>query len=387
MRAIDPQSIDHFILARLAKEGLKPRSEADRTTLIRRVSLDLTGLPPTPQEVDAFVADKSPNAYEKVVDRLLASPHYGERMAMHWLDAARYADTNGFQSDTERQMWPWRDWVIAAFNRNLPFDQFTIEQLAGDLLPKPTREQIVATGFNRNHTINGEGGRIVEEWLVETVIDRVETTGADLAGPDVRLLPLPRSQVRPDHAEGVLPVLRVLQFRGGERCARRLRRSRCDPHPAVIHVRCFSLPTPEQEAQIAKLEAAVKAAEQHVAEAQKRLPQLQKEWETKFSEQLGERSRSLAAARANRGEERRRRHLHPTGRWLISRPRKTNPANDIYTITAPLPAGELTGLRIEALPDTTLPNQSLGRAHNGNFVLTGVEAEITAASLPQQLSA
>lgn len=168
--------IDNFVLERLDRQGLKPSVAADRRMLIRRVSLDLTGLPPTPAEVSAFVNDRSPDAYEKVVDRLLRSPHYGERMAMRWLDAARYADTNGYQTDAERSMWRWRDWVIGAFNRNLPYDQFTIEQLAGDLLPNPTREQIIATGFNRNHRGNGEGGIIGEEYAVEYVVDRVETT-------------------------------------------------------------------------------------------------------------------------------------------------------------------------------------------------------------------
>ncbi len=156
---------------------LQPNPQASKETLIRRVTLDLTGLPPTPAEVDAYLADESPNAYEKVVDRLLASPHYGERLALPWLDNARYADSNGFQTDSSRQMSPWRDWVINAFNRNQPFDQFTVEQLAGDMLPNATREQILATGFNRNMRINGEGGRIVEEWFAETVIDRVETVG------------------------------------------------------------------------------------------------------------------------------------------------------------------------------------------------------------------
>ncbi len=168
--------IDHFVLARLEREGLKPSAEADPRTLIRRVSFDLTGLPPTPAEVDAFLQDHSPNAYEKVVDRLLASPHYGERMAAKWLDAARYADTNGYQTDAERSMWRWRDWVIDAFNRNLPYDRFTVEQIAGDLLPGATRDQIIATGFNRNHRANGEGGIIPEEYAVEYVVDRVETT-------------------------------------------------------------------------------------------------------------------------------------------------------------------------------------------------------------------
>jgi hypothetical protein len=168
--------IDAFILARLDREGLFPSPEAERTSLIRRVTLDLTGLPPTPAEVDAFLADASPSAYENVVDRLLASPRFGERMAVRWLDAARYADTNGYQNDGDRIMWRWRDWVIEAYNHNLPFDQFTIEQLAGDMLPKPTLEQRIATGFNRNHRLNAEGGIIPEEYAVEYVVDRVETT-------------------------------------------------------------------------------------------------------------------------------------------------------------------------------------------------------------------
>ena len=199
--------IDAFIFARLEREGLHPSPEATPEQLIRRVTLDLTGLPPTIEEVDAFLRDcheesqklnsastpanpRSPSlrpsfspsaqittrAYEKVVDRLLASPRYGERMAIRWLDAARYADTSGYQSDGERTMWRWRDWVIEAFNRNLPFDQFTIEQLAGDLLPKATLAQRIATGFNRNHRGNAEGGIVPAEYAAEYVVDRVDTT-------------------------------------------------------------------------------------------------------------------------------------------------------------------------------------------------------------------
>jgi hypothetical protein len=167
---------DFFVLDRLEREELSPSPEADRVTLLRRVTLDLTGLPPTPAEVDAFLADPSPAAYEKAVDRLLASPRLGERLAVRWLDAARYADTNGYQTDGERTMWRWRDWVIEAYNRNLPFDRFTVEQLAGDLLPRPTLDQKIATGFNRNHRGNGEGGIIPEEYAVEYVVDRVDTT-------------------------------------------------------------------------------------------------------------------------------------------------------------------------------------------------------------------
>lgn len=169
-------AIDHFILARLDREGLKPSPEADKRTLIRRVTLDLTGLPPAQREIEDFLADNSANAYEKVIDRLLRSPRYGERMAIRWLDAARYADTNGYQTDAERFMWRWRDWVIDAFNDNKPFDKFTVEQLAGDLLPNATRDQIIATGFNRNHRGNGEGGSIGAEFIVEYSVDRVETT-------------------------------------------------------------------------------------------------------------------------------------------------------------------------------------------------------------------
>ncbi|MEQ8634688.1 DUF1553 domain-containing protein [Gimesia maris] len=169
--------IDAFVLARLEQEGLAPAPQADRSTLIRRLSLDLTGLPPTLTEQDAFFQDHSPKAYQSLVQRLMSSPHYGERMAMEWLDAARYADTSGYQTDGERHMWRWREWVIDAFNSNKPFDEFTIEQLAGDLLPDPTLNQKIATGFNRNHRSNSEGGIIFEEYLLEYAVDRVETTG------------------------------------------------------------------------------------------------------------------------------------------------------------------------------------------------------------------
>jgi mono/diheme cytochrome c family protein len=169
--------IDAFVFSRLAREGLAPSPEAPRETLLRRLSLDLTGLPPTPGETDVFVSDSSADAYQRLVERLLTSPAFGERMAWDWLDAARYADSNGYQGDGERTMYPWRDWVVQAFNRNLPFDQFTVWQLAGDLLPDATQEQILATGFCRNHMINGEGGRIPEENRVDYVMDMSETTG------------------------------------------------------------------------------------------------------------------------------------------------------------------------------------------------------------------
>ena len=169
--------IDAFILAKLQDRKISPSPEATLYTLIRRVYLDVLGLPPTPEDVETFVGDHSPEAYEKMVDRALSNPHYGERWGRHWLDQARYADTNGYSIDAERSIWPYRDWVIQALNEDMPFDRFTIEQLAGDLLPNPTREQLIATGFHRNTLINEEGGTDDEQYRIESVVDRVNTTG------------------------------------------------------------------------------------------------------------------------------------------------------------------------------------------------------------------
>ena len=174
--------IDHFVAQRLAEERLAPNEEASREHLIRRVTFDLTGLPPTVKEIDTYLADLSANAYERLVDRLLASPRFGERMAVDWLDLARYADTYGYQEDRYRDTWPWRDWVIKSFNENEPFDQFITWQLAGDLLPNPTDEQILATAFNRLHRQTSEGGSIEEEFRTEYVVDRVDTFGAAFLG-------------------------------------------------------------------------------------------------------------------------------------------------------------------------------------------------------------
>ena len=174
--------IDAFVLKELVDQGLKPSAEASKETLLRRVTLDLTGLPPKPEDVDAFLADAAPDAYERAVDRLLASPHYGERMALPWLDAARFADSNGFQQDGDTFQWVWRDWVVRAMNADMPFDRFSIEQLAGDLLPTPTTDQLIATAFNRNHLLNGEGGAIPEEQRWNNLFDRVDTTATTWMG-------------------------------------------------------------------------------------------------------------------------------------------------------------------------------------------------------------
>ncbi|MFP6640365.1 MAG: DUF1549 domain-containing protein, partial [Myxococcota bacterium] len=181
-RGWSQNAIDHFVLARLEQDGLVPSPEADKSTLLRRVSYDLTGLPPTLDEIDAFLADGSEDAYERAVDRLLESSRYGEHMALDWLEASRYADTDGYQFDRLRYMWVWRDWLIAALNENKPFDRFVTEQMAGDLLPDRDFFTQVATGFNRNHRINSEGGSIPGEWIVEYVADRVETMGTMFLG-------------------------------------------------------------------------------------------------------------------------------------------------------------------------------------------------------------
>jgi len=174
--------IDSFVINKLKKSGLVPSQEATKETLIRRLSLDLTGLPPTLNEVEEFLNDEKPDAYERLVDRLMASPHYGEKMALPWLDSARYADSNGYQQDGDTFQWIWRDWVVKAMNDNMPFDEFTVEQLAGDLLPHPTQEQKVATAFNRNHLLNGEGGAIPEEQRYVSLFDRVDTTSTTWLG-------------------------------------------------------------------------------------------------------------------------------------------------------------------------------------------------------------
>jgi mono/diheme cytochrome c family protein len=377
--------IDAFVLARLEKEGLKQQPEAAKETLIRRVTLDLTGIPPTPVEVDAFLADKSPNAYEKVVDRLFASPRHGEHMAVRWLDLARYADSNGFQSDTKREMWHWRDWVIQAFNDNKPFDQFTIEQLAGDMLPGAARDQIVATGFNRNHRLNGEGGRIVEEWHAETVIDRVETTGLTWMAltlgccrcHDHKYDPISQKEFYQFFAFfNSNTELGVLDEFGGAGGTRRGGNSR----PVL------PLPSPEQQAQIAKLEQAVKDATAKVAAASKLLAAAQAAWEPKFRNEMksGLTAWTMLEPKEVRSDGGATFTRQPDGSWLAS---GTNPPNDMYLIIAPVAAGTFSGLLLDALPDPSLPNQSLGRYANGNFVLTDVSAEITAPSLAKPLTA
>jgi hypothetical protein len=261
--------IDAFVLERLERGGLEPSPEAGKATLLRRVSLDLTGLPPTPAELDAFLADRSSAAYEKVVDRLLRSPRYGERMAFPWLDAARYADSNGYQTDGERFMWRWRDWVIDAFNRNMPYDQFTIEQLAGDLLPNATLSQKIATGFNRNHRGNSEGGIVPEEYAVEYVVDRVDTTSTVFLGLTVACARCHNHKFDPITQKEFYQLFAYFNNVPEHGKFRRVGNS-----PPYI-----AAPLPAQDAQLKRLDEELAAASAAYAKLQPDVTGAQRDWE------------------------------------------------------------------------------------------------------------
>lgn len=359
--------IDSFIIARLEEQRLKPSAQADRATLLRRVTLDITGLPPTLDEIDTFLKDDSPDAWEHVVDRLLASPHYGERMALSWLDNARYADSNGFQVDSSREMWAWRDWVIKAYNANMPFNQFTIEQLAGDMLVNATREQIIATGFNRNHRLNGEGGRIEQEWFVETVIDRVETTGLTWLGLTLNCCRCHDHKYDPVSQREFYQLFAYFNS-VEESGVLSPTTKRAENTPPLM-----TLLTPELEQQQSELQQVVSAATAQRDAVTKTLPELLAAWEVHVKQretrpvwQLREPRivTSVGGATFTRLDD---------GSWLAS---GTNPPNDEYRIEIPLESNRLSGILLETLPDASLPAQSLGRGFNGNFVLTGVSAEL-----------
>ena len=370
-------AIDAFLARGLAAKGLKPNGEAPKATLLRRAALDLTGLPPSDADLQAFLADTSADAWSKALDRLLASPHYGENMAMQWLDFARYADSNGFQSDTQRTMWPYRDWVIKAFNDNKPFDAFTVEQLAGDLLPNATRDQVVATAFHRNHRLNGEGGRIVEEWFAENIIDRIETTGSTWLAltmnccrcHDHKYDPISQKEFyqlfayfNSNDETGVLG-----EFGGSGRT-----RAGGNTPPVL------SLPTPEQQKQIDAATAELAAAEA----ALKAIPSAQPERFAKWLERQREAfSREgvawqpLPREQVTAKENAEFKQL-ADGSWLVS----GGTANkETYVVEASPAPGLLTAVRLEALPDDSLPAKSLGRASNGNFVLSAFEVRLRTA--------
>jgi hypothetical protein len=261
--------IDAFVAERLEREGIPSSAEASRETLLRRVSLDLTGIPPTLPEMDAFLSDKSPSAYERAVDRLLASPRYGERMAARWLDAARYADSNGYQYDGERVMWRWRDWVIDAFNRNQRFDKFTLEQIAGDLLPNATVDQKIATGFNRNHRANTEDGIIPEEYAVEYVVDRVETTSTVFMGVTLGCARCHNHKYDPFTQKEFYQIFAY--FNNVPELGRAMKYGNSPPLVAA--------PTSEQQLALKQVERRIQDAEMYFSHNAGRIDAAQKSWE------------------------------------------------------------------------------------------------------------
>ncbi len=353
--------IDAFVGAVLAKEELTFSPEAPKAALLRRVSLDLTGLPPSPQELAEYLADPAPDAYEKAVDRLLASETYGERMAWDWLDAARYADSNGYQGDSERTMWPWRDWVVSAFNRNLPFDEFTVWQVAGDLLPNATLEQKLATGFNRNHPINGEGGRIPEENRVDYVMDMAETTGTVWLGltmnccrcHDHKYDPLTQRDYYSLYAFfNQTPV----DGSGGD--------------PRTPPVVTFTPPT--QEARLQTLAAESARWKETAAAREKELAPGREAWEQKSLAVLAPSAWETLKPETLRAEHQAL-SAGPDNRVLASGP---NPRNDTYTLTFQTDQPRLTALRLEAFRHPSMTHGALARSDSGNFVLTEIEVSL-----------
>ncbi|MGE5191667.1 MAG: DUF1549 domain-containing protein, partial [Deltaproteobacteria bacterium] len=354
--------IDHFILARLEPAGLAPPAEADRYTLIRRLSLDLRGLPPTPKEVEAFVNDRHADAYEQLVDRMLADPAYGERWARMWLDLARYADSKGLGSDPLRTIWRYRDWVIDAFNANMPFDQFTIEQIAGDLLPEATLEQRIATAFHRNTMTNTEGGTDDEEFRVAAVKDRVDTTMQVWMGMTL----------------------------GCAKC----HNHKFDPFSQSEYYQCFALfnqtadndqpdESPVIPAPSAEIRSKLQEIDGRIAELKKQLdvatPELaaeQEHWESPLRIEPKWTILEPAELKSESGTTFRK---LDDGSILAE---GAAAANDVYAISARTQLKGLTAFRIEAIPDPSLPQGGAGRAPDGNFVLSRFSVTLENAGKP-----
>lgn len=364
-------NIDRFIANRLEKEGLTPSKEADRTTLIRRVSLDLIGLPPTPEEIDAFVADPSPDAYEKVVDRLLASPHFGERMAIKWLDAARYADTNGYHHDNIRTAWPWRQWVIEAFNSNMPYDQFAIEQLAGDLLPDASQNQVLASAFCRMHNINDEGGALNEEYLVEAVADRIETIGTVFMAQTYTCARCHDHKYDPLSQKDYFATWAFFNSVEGERGVYRNNFDAARAYPPYMDWQ------EEEDKELqAKLEAELKELKSEHASDAVALDDLPKQLTD--AEKVAWAGLSLEKASAGRGVKL---EIKDDGSALVS---GRNHDQDTLTLRLKTPKQGLRVIRLDALRDPSLPEGGLGRASNGNAVLTHIQAKAVSVKDPNQ---
>ena len=351
-------SIDAFVLARLEREGLIPADEADRRTLIRRVTLDLTGLPPLPEDIAAFVDDSSPQAFAKVVDRLLSSHAYAEHMARDWLDAARYADTNGYQYDLEREQWVWRDWVIHAFHTNMPFDEFTIQQLAGDLLPDATDQTRLATAFHRNHPITIEGGVIDEEYRTEYVVDRVVTTSTVWMGltmtcgrcHDHKYDPFSQADFY-----GLFAFFNQVPERGLQGFDPKL----TVPSPLSSE----QLDLVDEELAVAEATLNAQIADSHDEFAS---------WERELADQVRNQWAIVVPdSRVSQGGA--EFELQPDNSLLAT---GAKPATDVYEFLLNETEHPIHAIRLEALTHESLVNNSTGRGSNGNFVLSEFDVAV-----------
>ncbi|MFN3242623.1 MAG: DUF1553 domain-containing protein [Planctomycetota bacterium] len=359
--------IDAFVLARLEQQGLRPSGEATREQWLRRVTFDLIGLPPTPKEIDAFLRDTSADAYAKVVDRLLADERYGERMATDWLDAARYADSSGYQRDSSREAWKWRDWVIDALNQNMPFDRFAIEQLAGDLLPEPTLDQRIATGFNRNHPVNTEAGEELDEYRSAYVIDRVHTTATTFLGLTVAC-----AQCH-DHKYDPISQKEFYSFYGFFNSIKeRDNGSGRNPKPAI------AAPDEDQLARLRDLEARIEMLKKRLEQDDPITDQFQTRWENATRKRLG----GPIAWTPLKPTEFMARYgsrlvLQDDHSVLATGP---TPSRDTYDLVFAPGKRKIQAIRIEVLPDPSMPHGASGRADDGRFILSRLTSRMTSVS-------
>ncbi|MDZ7637455.1 MAG: PSD1 and planctomycete cytochrome C domain-containing protein [Bryobacterales bacterium] len=359
--------IDAFVLARLEKEGLQPSNRASKESLIRRLSLDLIGLPPSPAEVDTFLADESATAYETLVDRLLASPHYGERWARPWLDWARYADSHGFEKDMPRVMWKYRDWVIEALNANMPFDRFTVEQIAGDMLPNPTESQLIATGFNRNTMFNEEGGVDAAEAHHEVLVDRVNTTATVWLGSTVGCAQCHNHKFDP------FTQKEYYQFYAFFANSEFNEKNYGDTSVKWME-RSLDLPTGSQAQRRTELQARIDALELELKSETPALAEARRAWEKAQRDAES----AWAPVRFTNLESTSGTTLHMAADASILAS-GNNPPNDTYLLEGKLAApANIAALMIEALPDASLPRGGPGRDLYGNFILTDITVEVNA---------
>jgi hypothetical protein len=356
-------SLDAFVLARLDREGIKPEAEATREAWLRRASFDLTGLPPAPAEIDEFLKDKSSDAYEKQADRLLASRRYGERQAQEWLDLARYADTSGYQNDTPRKIWKWREWVINAYNANMPFDQFTIEQLAGDLLLNATLVQKVATGFNRNHPTNSEAGEEEDEYRSAYVIDRVNTTATVFMG-----LTLACAQCH-DHKYDPISQRDYYSFYSFFNNVKERDSDFLNPKPTL------PVPNPDQEPRLGDLKARIAALKERLERDDPLMDVAQKAWEaktlTRVSSPVNWTSVRPQAVLSRNGSQ--LKQLDDNSILATGVP----PVKDTYDVLVLPGKKHITALRLEVIPDDSQPEKAVGRSTDGRFNLTALEIRHT----------